>query len=309
MIKKSESTAGFSIVELMIAMTLGILLSGLILDVTLSSSRSNRIVELNSEMIENGRYATNLLKNEIRLAGFYGRLEVYSTVLAVQPDECTGLTLADLITGMTFPLSGLDEVAAGTTVCGGDTLLAGSDVLLIRRADTSFVVTTAGLNNAQHYLQTTITDRVLDVGSATTFILTNKDGLTLAPIREYRQDIYYVDQSNVFKRLHLVNGAYTVEPLVEGVDDFQVVYGVDTSANGISNQDVELPASTADWENVVSVKFFLLMSSINAAPGLMDTKTYSYADKAGVTFLDSKKRRLFSSVARLTNVSMKRAGQ
>lgn len=89
MIKKSESTAGFSIVELMIAMTLGILLSGLILDVTLSSSRSNRIVELNSEMIENGRYATNLLKNEIRLAGFYGRLEVYSTVLAVQPDECT----------------------------------------------------------------------------------------------------------------------------------------------------------------------------------------------------------------------------
>ena len=43
--------------------------------------------------------------------------------------------------------------------------------------------------------------------------------------------------------------------------------------------------------------------------GLMDAKTYSYADKAGVTFLDSKKRRLFSSVARLTNVSMKRAGQ
>ena len=309
MIKKSESTAGFSIVELMVAMTLGILLSGLILDVTLGSSRSNRVLELNSEMIENGRYATNLLKNEIRLAGFYGRLESYSTALAIPPDECTGLTLADLTTGMTFPLSGLDEVAAVTTVCGGDTLLAGSDVLLIRRADTSFVTSTAGLTNAQHYLQTTITNRVLDVGSATTFILTNKDGVTLAPIREYRQDIYYVDQSNVFKRLHLVNGAYTVEPLVEGVDDFQVVYGVDTSANGISNQDVELPASTADWENVVSVKFFLLMSSTNAAPGLNDAKTYSYADKAGVTFSDSKKRRLFSSVARLTNVSMKRAGQ
>lgn len=309
MIKKSESTSGFSIVELMVAMTLGILLSGVILDVTLGSSRSNRVIELNSEMIENGRYTTNLLKNEIRLAGFYGRLETYSTALAVPPDECTGLTLADLTTGMTFPLSGLDEVAAGTTVCGGDTLLAGSDVLLIRRADTSFVTTTAGLTNAQHYLQTTITDRVLDIGSATTFTLTSKDGVTLAPIRKYHQDIYYVDQLNVFKRLRLVNGAYTTEPLVEGVDDFQVVYGIDTSGNGISNQDVELPTTTADWENVVSIKFFLLMSSTNAAPGLDDVKTYAYADKSGVTFPDSKKRRLFSSVARLANVSMKRAGQ
>ncbi|MGB0450246.1 MAG: PilW family protein, partial [Porticoccaceae bacterium] len=60
--------------------------------------------------------------------------------------------------------------------------------------------------------------------------------------------------------------------------------------------------------DVVSVKIFLVLSSTNPAPGLNDAKTYSYADKAGITFADSKKRRLFSSVARLTNVSIKRAG-
>jgi hypothetical protein len=71
---------------------------------------------------------------------------------------------------------------------------------------------------------------------------------------------------------------------------------------------VELPASASEWEDVVSVKVFLLLSSTSNAPRLADGKTYSYADKAGITFSDSKKRRLFSAVARLTNVSIKRSG-
>ena len=58
---------------------------------------------------------------------------------------------------------------------------------------------------------------------------------------------------------------------------------------------------------MVSVKIFLLLSSTSNAPGLSDGKTYSYADRAGITFSDSKKRRLFSAVARLTNVSIKRS--
>ena len=67
------------------------------------------------------------------------------------------------------------------------------------------------------------------------------------------------------------------------------------------------PPQPAEWEDVVSVKVFLLLSSTSNAPGLADGKTYSYADKAGITFSDSKKRRLFSGVARLTNVSIKRS--
>ena len=312
--KKYQS--GFSMVELLIAVALGILLSWAILDVTLTSTRTAREVELTSETVENGRYLSQLLKNEIRLAGFYGRLENYSSGAAAQPDACTELASADLINGMSFPLFGVDGVAPGFTTCNGDTLLTGSDALLIRRADTDFVTSTAGLNANQHYLQASIKAMVLDTGTnSANFSLLEKDSVTLAPIREYHQDIYYVDDANVFKRLRLLNGAYTpAEPMVEGIDDFQLVYGIDRSGDGIPNADganaafVELPASAEEWEDVVSVKIFLVLSSTNPAPGLNDAKTYSYADKAGVTFADSKKRRLFSSVARLTNVSIKRAG-
>jgi type IV pilus assembly protein PilW len=216
---------------------------------------------------------------------------------------------------MNYPVFGLDGVAAGTTTCNGDLLLTGSDALLIRRADTISVNSTAGLKTNQHYLQETVTAAVLDTGAnSANFTLLEKDAATVAAIREYHQDIYFVDTDNVFKRLSLTNGAYTVEPLVEGVDDFQLVYGIDRSGNGVANAEggsaafVELPVSAAEWEDVVSIKIFLLLSSTSNAPGLSDGKTYAYADKAGITFSDSKKRRLFSAVVRLTNVSIKRSG-
>jgi type IV pilus assembly protein PilW len=311
--KKYQS--GFSIVELLIAVALGILLSSAILDATLSSTRTAREVELTSETVENGRYLSQLLKNEIRLAGFYGRLQNSSSGATAQPNPCSGLATADLVKGINFPLFGLDGVAAGTTACNGDSLLTGSDALLVRRVDTDFVISTAGLDASQHYLQTTITAMVLDTGAnKANFNLLEKDTTTLAPIRRYHQNIYYVDASNVFKRLRLVNGAYTTEPLVEGVDDFQLVYGIDRSGDGIPNAQganaafVELPTTAADWQDVVSVKIFLVLSSTNPAPGAANAKTFTYADKVGVTFVDRKKRRLFSSVARLTNVSIKRAG-
>lgn len=314
---RRQQQAGFSMVELMIAVALGIILSWAILDVTLNSSRVSREVELTSEMVENGRYLTKLLNSELQLAGFFGRLEEYSSGATAQPDECTDLASADLIDGMTFPLWGDDDVSAGTTTCNGDVLLTGSDILLIRRADTTAVNSTASLESDQHYLQETVTAFELETGGTGSFALTEKDGsggTKVANIREYHQDIYYVDDENVFKRLSLINGAYSPEPLVEGVDDFQVVYGIDRSGDGIPNADggnaafVELPASAAEWENVVSVKVFLLLSSTSNAPGLSDSKTYAYADKSGITFSDSKKRRLFSTVSRLTNVSIKRAG-
>jgi len=302
-------------VELLIAVALGIVLSWAILDVTLNSSRTVRELELTSEMVENGRYLTNLLSGELQLAGFYGRLEDYVDVtVTAQPDAC-GLSSTSLRNGMNYPVFGLDDVGPGDTTCDSYVMLTGSDALLIRRADTTFVNNNVGLDKKKHYLQETVTAAVLDLGiNSASFNLLEKDDTTVAAIREYHQDIYFVGTDNVFNRLSLINGTYTLEPLVEGVDDFQLVYGIDRSGDGVANADggnsafVELPASAAEWGDVVSVKVFLLLSSTSNAPGQADGKTYSYADKAGITFSDSKKRRLFSAVARLTNVSIKRSG-
>src|SRR4029077_20013538 len=73
---------GFSLVELMIALTLaGILLLGLSV-FFVSSSRSFSEAERVSRQIENGRYAASLLAEDIRHAGFYGEV---SNVINLPP--------------------------------------------------------------------------------------------------------------------------------------------------------------------------------------------------------------------------------
>lgn len=312
-----KSQKGFSLVELLIAVALGIILSWAIMDVTLNASKTDREVQLTSEVIENGRYATDLLRNEIRLAGYFGNYINYSSGAAAQPNPCTSpMTVAVLTQGMTFPTFGLNNVAAGSQVCSGQVVLTGSDAFLVRRIDTE-ITPVASLSPTQHYFQSTPQVMVLNTGNnVASFSLKKKDGTTSEDLRAFHQDIYFVGTDRVLKRQRLVNGAYVTEPLVEGVDDMQVQYGIDRSGNGSPNSDganaayVDIPATTAEWENVVAIKVYLLMSSNYEAPGLPDNKTYSYAGKtvdAAAIFNDRKKRRLFTTVARLSNISMKRS--
>ena len=74
--KTQKYMIGVSLIELMIAVLLSIFLSTAIVDVTLTASRVNRQVQLSSEVIENGRYLTQLLNRELGLAGFYGWLKM-----------------------------------------------------------------------------------------------------------------------------------------------------------------------------------------------------------------------------------------
>jgi len=313
-LKTQKSMIGVSLIELMIAVLLSIFLSMAIVDVTLTASRVNRQVQLSSEMIENGRYLTQLLNTELGLAGFYGWLTIPLSQSNKLPAFCTEISTADLNEALIFAVQGLDDAGKDETLCSGDTLLAGSDLLVIRRTRTDFFNSTIGLLDKQHYIQANSDAFVLALGvNDGAFNQTQKDGITAAPIRAFTQNIYYVAADNVFKRRRLLKGKYTpAEPLVEGVDDFQVEYGIDRSGNGLANANggnpayVELPASAQEWAGVVSIRYHLLLSSTDPALGVNDVKRYTYADKVDVRFSDAKVRRLFTGITQLSNHSARR---
>ena len=154
---------------------------------------------------------------------------------------------------------------------------------------------------AQHYIQSNFDDVILETGAAANFTLTEMDGITSAPIHEFYQDVYYVDSDNNFKRRRLVNGEIEDEPLIEGVDDFQLQYGIDTDADNIADTFTTTPAHTnySGWQNVKTVTVSLLISG--EAVSQPDAKTYQYADKTNETFNDKRKRRLFSFVVAVGN--------
>ena len=316
MARSTVKVAGFSLIELMIALALGLLLSTAMIDVTLNASRSHRHLQLATEVLENGRYLTGLLTREVRLAGYYGDTAVIPNVVSARSPTCNETSSEALTAALSYPVYGFNDVSAGASICGIGGLQAGTDLLLVRRADTQTVPLGKKLHPRQHYLQSAPLAILLDSGAmASRFSLTAKDGVTAIALREFHQTHYYVDGDRNLKRRRLIRGKYgRAEPLVEGVDDFQVLYGIDRSGNGIPNAEasapayVSLPSSNEDWSNVVSVKLYLLLSSTAEAPGANDPKHYSYAEKTDISFDDSRKRRLFTTVISLRNPSMKRAG-
>ena len=109
--------AGLSLVELMVSITLGLLILSGVLVVFVNTSAARNEVERTSRQIENGRYAAELLSEDIRLAGFYGELNVGSpATLALPADPCS-LLPGDWAEWMPIHLQGYDEGGGFSREC------------------------------------------------------------------------------------------------------------------------------------------------------------------------------------------------
>jgi type IV pilus assembly protein PilW len=290
-----KKQSGFTLIELMISLALGVAISWVVLDISLNAIRNSRDIIATGDVIAKGGYLGDLLKREIKHAGFYGRITSANVVLGPDSPQTDWCTVTPTKRHLTTPVFGLNNK---TSLCTDTGLLVDSDVLMIRRASTAVA---PSLVAAQHYIQSNFDDVILAKGDLANFTLTEMDGITSAPIHEFYQDVYYVDSDNNFKRRRLVNGAIVDEPLIEGVDDFQLQYGIDTDADNIADTFTTTPAHTnySGWQNVKTVTVSLLISG--EAVSQPDAKTYQYADKTNETFNDKRKRRLFSFVVAVGN--------
>ncbi|MDP4650147.1 MAG: prepilin-type N-terminal cleavage/methylation domain-containing protein, partial [Haliea sp.] len=85
---------GFSLVEFMVAMTLGLILIAGAVSVYLATSRSYTEVEQVAGLAENSRFGLQLLNDSLRHAGFFGgahpRDIEQDTSLGAVADDCTG---------------------------------------------------------------------------------------------------------------------------------------------------------------------------------------------------------------------------
>ncbi|MGB2259846.1 MAG: PilW family protein, partial [Porticoccaceae bacterium] len=61
------------------------------------------------------------------------------------------------------------------------------------------------------------------------------------------------------------------------------------------------PQNANEWQNIVAIKYYLLLSSNENGLAMADQASYNYADKTDVTFNDHKQRKLFYGFSRLRN--------
>lgn len=325
--------AGFSLIELMVAVTLGLLLILAMASLLAQQGKSRTELDKSAAQIENGRYALALLQSDIQLAGFYGQNVGATAVPTVLPNACETATMSDIDASTALPLQGYNDVGSTmpSTLSGcldAANHVDGTDILVMRRLHTSVAAT---LDAQRVYMQTTPAGRVTDLGAnATSFTLLKKDGTTPADIRAYVERIYFISPCNVFesgqtvctaaadggkpiptlKRLELsVAGggtAFVITPLVEGVENMQLDYGVDTEGVGGPSYPFLQAPTLAQWRDVVAMHISLLVRNPAETFGYEDAKSYDLGLAGSVTPGGSYKRHVYSSGVRVINVSARK---
>lgn len=306
-------SAGFSLAELLIAVTIGLGILGGLSVMFVKNTRTQGEIEKAHRQVENGRFAIDLMAVDLRNAGYYAEFD--PTVLpspAALPALCAA-TLADLHAGLVLPIQGRDNEATGLACL--DDVRTGTDVLVVRRTAgcVAGVGSCAPTSEGGPFFQASLCNNAseLDSPSVTDFYalsLTTANlnrhqrncsavagSGTLAAIRRYRTHIYFVANNNIdgdgiptLKRAELVTSGsqpgWTIVPLAEGIENLQLEYGLDLVQNGAADLLSADPAGAnacaaaacaiSNWRSVVSVKVNLLARNTVATTGYTDDKRY-----------------------------------
>ena len=338
--------AGLSLIELMIAITLGLIVMAGLATLFANQSAARAEMERSTRQIENGRFAMELLGDDLRMAGFYGELDVKGAPFfppGPLVDPCSFIPDPDWKSAIAHHVQGYDNGAGAPGCIPGD-LKANSDILVVRRVSTC-EADTAGCDasaNGKAYIQVsrcntqlTLPINVYELGLKGTapFARTLRNCTGAAALRQYIVRIYYLSDNNgaatplaipTLKRLdfNAATNAWVQTPLVEGIEEFQLEYGIDTDGDGDPDAYVANPTTvviagcascnaTNNWSNVVTVRIHLLARNIEPSVNYTDPKTYTLGrDAAGalltVTPGGSFRRHAYSGLVRIVNPAERR---
>jgi type IV pilus assembly protein PilW len=322
-----------SLVEIMVALAVGMIITAAMLLLFANASSQGQNIQRASSHIENGRYATEYLREDLSLAGFFGeavapgRHPDPALSYYVSPDPCDATPggFFTLASAYVFPTPVQGYAATDVLGCLSNRR-AGTDALAIRRVDVIAVpAASLAAGNAQPYLQTSFcttdpatTPLVFDTAKAS-FTLNALDCVTRNTVRAYVSRVYFIasclrcgtggDSIPTLKRIDLVGAELVETALVEGVETMRLEYGFDTDADG--NADTYLTAPTAagetsHWENVMALRLHLIVRSTAkaAGTGLATEQTFDLGGAGNVTTAaDGFVRRAYTSTVRLVNPS------
>ncbi len=305
------SERGFSLIEMMISVTIGMLIIAALVGVLTSNSRSAKSNDRTSELQSNGRYALDHLKREVRLASYRGYTWAEptnppTTAIAPPAGEClpAGGTAGSFATNIHQGIWGANDSNPFPGNCLNGRY-ASDDVLVVRR--TGNQIATALTANT-YYFRSSYAIGELFQGTAPPTIA----GSPIAnfPVLEY---VYYIGTDDTdatlpaLRRIALLtDGTMGDEMVVSRIERMQLQYGRATTdlntqyynADGITGSSID-PLPT-DWDDVDSVRIWLLARNAQTEPGYTNTNTYVMGDQS-YTPNDGFRRQLFTAVVQLRN--------
>lgn len=289
---KYNKNQGFTLVEFLLAMALGIFLIGGVSTVYISSKKTYNVRDQTSELDENARVALRALKQHVEHAGYASTTGmivpnfILPTGTAVTAESCADGSMNVANTAI------ISASADRTAANGGDTIgltyladrqlnsdCTGS-VLISDPADptdTSPCLPPDSVNRASSYIFNSF-----EVGGNRS----NSMGDTIPELR-------------CGGSLNAV-----LQPWAEGVENMQFQYGVDSNTDGSADNywNATTVESNGAWGNIISVRVGLLVRSVNPVFERATTESFQVLDEL-ITTSDRYRRSVYTTTIRLKNVA------
>lgn len=333
--------SGFSLIEMMLAMLIGSIIMAGIFTIFANTREAQRTMDQHLTMVGDARFSVELLSFDLRHASVYGGTNLATLVECRHEDSaCTPTAPAnDCITGWAHDLdlpvySPLNDAEVAGYGCPIDNHLAGTDVIIVRYADTNRI-DDADLVANTTYIRSNYKAGMLFVGdTAPDFSGDTNDAFT----NNYQLNAraYYIsdytdtagDGIPSLRRIELQAssaGPVLVDQLLmPGVENLQIQFGIDTdddeeidqyvNAANVSAQSVtdtnaaNREIAKQDWSGIKAVKIWTLVRAE------LQEKDFSTASASGTGYElggftipdsdlnDGYRRILLSNVIRTRNM-------
>lgn len=294
---------GFTIVEILVSLAISTMLMAGLVKVVVDVNRGTQLVESISVQQDNSRIAFQILHDAVVNSGHWGGLKG-SDITAASSLSLTasGNCNESWITNTNEPIRGYDGAASiGATNFPTDCISAAdyqaeTDIFVVRYADPEVKVQSANVGSGSNantiFVRTILGDSNLgNVGE----VFKGSDGITsllstgdpLATYNyAYRSDIYFIrpcnadlpscDNVSTLVRMRYSGSAYTTEALVENVEQMQLAFGSDTDGDFTVDR-YDAPSAVTNWDNVINIRFDLVVRNTETSAEYSDSSTYSLA--------------------------------
>lgn len=316
---------GLSLIELMVALVIGLFLIIGAVTIYTQSRSSYRAIEATARVQEKARYALEVLEADVRMANYWG-LNSRADYIVVDRDADPGqanLQAIDALAGVIDDCGAdwaidLREYVGGSN--NGYGALAGcapsvgsavgnTDVLLVRRAANQRLVDANSLAADGLYIQTGRIKGTLFSPSVTCSpmeqdCVPNEYQPPVSETHELAISGYFISDASTadpnqpsLRRKRLANGTtganIVEEEVIGGVEDLQVQFGVDTDATPDGSADLFVNPGDAVLATrpVVAVRVWLRVRSDEPDFTFFDPAVYQYADMAAPANLSDLERR------------------
>lgn len=278
-----RSQKGLSLIELLVGLALGLVLMVGVLQVFLASRQTYASNEAMSRLQENGRFALEFIANSARLAGYTDPRARLEKGLSIDP-----LAGTDCVNQRGF---GSANAAACSSNGSGNS------------ADSLGIALQPPLTDGirRDCLGNDVPDNKVIINH---FEIIPPDNVNNTPAALGCRAWNLTDGA-------WVGGITAAQPLIEGIDSLQVLYGIDDSGGATRTPSRYVSADTVtagnDWSNVLAIRISLLANSVSPLTPAPQNRNYVLLDAPPLAAADlgndNRARQIFSTTIQLKNAN------